>query len=104
MPYTPATQRPRPPSADIPRHSETVLRADGSRIEIRLWQSARGLAYSIEYRHGAQRLLCYEGDMREASRTRHGRAAPYAFRSIEQLRYDFERELGEISDGVQTPA
>jgi hypothetical protein len=99
MPYT---RKPR--LASIPQHAETVLRADGSRIEIRLWQGARGLAYFIEYRHGAQRLLCYEGDMREASRTRHGRAAPYAFRSIEQLRYDFERELGEISDGVQTPA
>ena len=101
MPYT---RKLRPPSADILRHSETVLRADGSRVEVRLWQGARGLAYLIEYRQGAQRLLCYEGDMREASRTRHGRAAAYTFRSIEQLRYDFERELGEISDGVETPA
>lgn len=101
MPYT---RKLRSASADIPRHAETVLRADGSRVEMRLWQGARGLAYFIEYRLGAQRLLCYEGDMRDATRTRHGRAAPYAFRSIEQLRYDFERDLEEISDGIETPA
>jgi hypothetical protein len=101
MPYT---REPRLASAGIPQHAETVLRTDGSRVEMRLWQGARGLAYLIEYRQGAQRLLCYEGDTREATRTRHGRAVPYAFRSIEQLRYDFEREFEEINDGGEAPA
>ncbi len=104
MPYIPPLRRSHLAGATAPRHVETVVRADGSRIEMRLWQGVRGLAYFMEYRRGAERLLCYEGDLREATRSRHGRAAPYAFRSIEQLRYDFERDLEGIEGGDEAQA
>jgi hypothetical protein len=73
---------------------QRCLLPDGASIEIRLARGARGPAYRLAYLRGGECLLSYErraaqGDLRVLR----GRAAPYAFRSVEQLRYDFERDL-----------
>ena len=95
MPYSPE------PS---PLHAEVVLRGDGSRIELRLWRDAQGPACRIECLRAGETLLRYQADSRTAVRALRGRGAPYAFRSIEQLRYDFERDLEEIDGGDEAPA
>ena len=102
MPYIRKTGR--AVDAAVPQHGETVLRADGSRIEMRLWRGAQGPACRIEYLRAGEPLLSYEADSRGAVRALRGRAAAYAFRSIEQLRYDFERDLEGIDRGGQAPA
>ena len=61
---------------------EKVLLADGALLEIEL--AADG-GYRLRY--GA--LVEYRNHRRRVA----GRALPYAFRSVEQLRYDFERDL-----------
>jgi len=73
---------------------QRCLLPDGAWMEIRLARDARGLAYRLAFLRGGECLLSYErrpaqGDLRAL----HGRTAPYAFRSVEQLRYDFERDL-----------
>jgi hypothetical protein len=73
---------------------QRCLLPDGDAIEIRLAREARGLAYRLAYLRGGACLLRYEhGAAQPHTRSLRGRAAPYAFRSIEQLRYDFERDL-----------
>jgi hypothetical protein len=73
---------------------QRCLLPDGDAIEIRLAREARGLAYRLAYLRGGACLLRYEhGAARPHTRSLRGRAAPYAFRSVEQLRYDFERDL-----------
>lgn len=70
------------------------LLPDGDWLEIRLAREAHGLAYRLAYLRGGECLLCYEHRAaRPHARTLRGRAVPYAFRSVEQLRYDFERDL-----------
>lgn len=69
------------------------LQAGGAWIEIRLAQDARGLHYRLAYGRDGDCLLCYENRPPSGHlRTLRGRAVPYAFRSVEQLRYDFERD------------
>ena len=63
---------------------EKVLLADGTLLEVEL---AAGGAYRLRY--GA--LVEYADGRRRVC----GRALPYAFRSVEQLRYDFERDVEE---------
>lgn len=73
---------------------QRCLLPEGDRIELRLARAARGLAYRLAYLRAGECLLCYEhGGVGPHARTLRGRTAPYAFRSIEQLRYDFEREV-----------
>jgi len=64
---------------------EKVLLADGTLLEIEL--AADG---SYRLRYGAQ--VEYRNHGRRAG----GRALPYAFRSVEQLRYDFERDVESL--------
>ena len=67
---------------------------NGDCIEIRLVRKARALAYRLSYLRAGDCLLRYEhGPAVPHARILRGRAAPYAFRSVEQLRYDFERDL-----------
>jgi hypothetical protein len=67
---------------------------DGDCVEIRLAREARALAYRLAYLRGGECLLCYEHSAaRPHRRMVRGRTAPYDFRSVEQLRYDFERDL-----------
>lgn len=73
---------------------ERVLRPGGARLEIALWRDARALRYRLECERGGQTLVRYDNDSpRGHLRTLAGRAMPYAFRSVEQLRYDFERDM-----------
>jgi len=82
-----------PTSADLVLEQRCVL-PDGDHIEIHLARSAERLAYRLAYLRGGASLLSYEsGARREHLRIVRGRVVPYAFRSVEQLRYDFEREL-----------
>ena len=67
---------------------------DGAWLELRLARGPAGLVYRLAYRREGDCLLAYESDARRGPlRILRGRTSPYAFRSIEQLRYDFEREL-----------
>ncbi len=61
--------------------SEKVL-LEGGLLEIELHGDLR------------YRLRCGERvEYADGRRRRRGRAAPYEFRSVEQLRYDFEKDL-----------
>jgi len=72
---------------------EVVLQADASRVELLLWRSARGFAYRLECAHAGALLVRYDNETpRGHLRSVLGRVAPYEFRSVEQLRYDFERD------------
>lgn len=72
---------------------EVVLQADDSRVELLLWRSPRGLAYRLQCTRGDSLLVRYDNETpRGHLRSVLGRAAPYEFRSVEQLRYDFERD------------
>jgi hypothetical protein len=42
---------------------------------------------------GRYRLRCGEVEYTDGRRTVRGRTTPYEFRSVEQLRYDFEKDL-----------
>ncbi len=65
--------------------TEKVLLADGTLLEIEL--AADG---SYRLRYGA--LVEYRNHRRRVG----GRALPYDFRSVEQLRYDFERDVESL--------
>lgn len=73
---------------------ERALGAGGALLGIWLWRDARGLKYRLECERGARSLVRYDNETpRGHLRTLAGRASPYAFRSVEQLRYDFERDM-----------
>ncbi len=69
--------------------AEKVLLADGTLLEVEL-ESDGGylLRYGalVEYANGRRRLR--------------GRSLPYEFRSVEKLRYDFERDVEEQGGGL----
>ncbi len=70
---------------------------DGDCVEIRLARDARGLTYRLAYLRGGECLLRYEhAAVQPHARWMRGRSAPYAFRSVEQLRYDFERDVESL--------
>jgi hypothetical protein len=66
----------------MPGLREKVLLADGALLEIEL---DADLGYVLRY--GA--LVEYANHRRRVG----GRELPYEFRSVEQLRYDFERDV-----------
>lgn len=74
---------------------ECLLLSRRERIDIRL--SPDG--WRIAYVRGGATLLAYEGDSGAARCLRGGMARPYRFRSVEQLRYDFDRDLQALRDG-----
>jgi hypothetical protein len=79
-------------------YRESIQRSDGLRVEIALWRGKGALGYRLECRHGGRVLVRYARERRGGdTRTAFGRCAPYAFRSVEQLRYDFERELEALA-------
>jgi hypothetical protein len=66
-------------------------------LGIWLWRDPRGLRYRLECERAGQSLVRYDNESpRGPLRTLAGRTAPYAFRSVEQLRYDFERDMGAV--------
>jgi hypothetical protein len=82
-----------PTSADTILAQRCVL-PDGAWIDVRITRAAQGLAYRLAFARGNACLLSYERSAAQGdTRTLRGRSVPYAFRSVEQLRYDFERDL-----------
>ena len=63
---------------------ETILLGDAV-IEIRLSEELR---YRLSY---GERVIYESG-----RRTVRGRSEPYEFKSVEQLRYDFERDVAAV--------
>ncbi|MGH8739014.1 MAG: hypothetical protein ACREVC_16800 [Burkholderiales bacterium] len=73
----------------MPRLQEKVLLDDGALLEIEL---CADLGYRLRY--GA--LVEYANGRRRVQ----GRVLPYEFRSVEQLRYDFERDVEAAGGSV----
>ena len=48
--------------------------------------------YRLSCRQGKKVLVEYKGDARRHGRTVRGRESAYEFKSVEKLRYDFERD------------
>lgn len=66
--------------------AERHLRADGQVIEAVVDSPAR---YRLRFGRPGAWLVSYEDGRRVVK----GRRQPYAFRSVEQLRYDFEKDV-----------
>lgn len=66
----------------------------GRRIEIRLASPGR---YRLACLARGRLLVEYTGDGTQHRRHRLGRDARYEFRSVEQLRYDFERDVADAA-------
>lgn len=75
--------------------------AAGAQITIALWRArGRSLHYRLCLLRDGTRLVCYHGTAPGGARRQlRGRTLPYEFRSVEQLRYDFERDL-EAANGA----
>ncbi len=74
--------------------AERVVLSEDEVIETFLSHCDWRLAY---LRRGAT-LLAYEGGAEGASRVARGNSRPYRFRSVEQLRYDFDRDVRALRD------
>lgn len=72
---------------------ERVVLPGGLRIEIML--EARG-EYRLACWARADLLVRYSGDGTRHRRHLRGRESAYQFRSVEQLRYDFERDVADV--------
>ena len=67
---------------------ETVVLANGRLLKIELTAE---LAYTLRYGE----LVEYSNHRRRVR----GRTMPYTFRSVEQLRYDFEEDVRRVEEG-----
>jgi hypothetical protein len=67
-------------------YRERHQRADGRLVEAGVDSQAR---YVLRFGRPGDWLVSYE----DGRRTVKGRRQPYAFRSVEQLRYDFEKDV-----------
>jgi hypothetical protein len=80
---------------------EKVVVSDESIIEIVVWRLPRptpdrphGFKYRLYYGRGGVCLVRYDNETGKGDhRHVHGRELPYEFKSIEQLRRDFERDV-----------
>jgi hypothetical protein len=77
--------------------AECVLLPDGRRAEITV--RAKGAYRLACWRHG-RLLLEYAGDGPQHRRRAQGRETAYRFRSVEQLRYDFERDVADTASSA----
>ena len=68
---------------------ERGLLENGNLIEILLFFDRN---YRLSCRKGKNLLVEYKGDGRKHGKKLRGRESAYAFKSVEQLRYDFERD------------
>ena len=71
---------------------ERLILPRGVRIEVRL---ARGGRYRLACYARGRLLVEYAGDGTAHRRRVQGREGVYDFRSVEQLRYDFERDVAD---------
>ena len=65
--------------------SETVILSD---VRVRIWFND-----ASDYRLSYGDAVVYEPGRRRVR----GRSAPYEFRSVEQLRYDFEQDVAALA-------
>jgi hypothetical protein len=68
---------------------ERVVLPGGEILELKLLHQ---MQYRLTFRQGKKSLVEYQGNGRKHSRTVSGRASAYEFKSVEKLRYDFERD------------
>jgi hypothetical protein len=68
---------------------ETVVLPDGTQVTITL---AEDMMYCLRYGE----LVEYTNGRRRVR----GRTLPYTFRSVEQLRYDFEEDVRRVEQGL----
>ena len=81
--------------------AERIFGPEARRLELSLRIEDGALRYCLRADGG---VLQYDNDGGMHRRILRGQAAPYAFRSIEQLRYDFERELEDLDSGDDAQA
>ena len=74
----------------MPVFEERIVLADAALVEIIF---ERGGRYRLRCLRGGEPMVEYGNDGKVHRRRRHGREQRYEFRSVEQLRYDFEREV-----------
>jgi len=68
---------------------ECAVLPGGAVLELQL---LNGLQYRLTVTKGQMTLVEYKGSSGRHSRAVRGRAGAYEFKSVEKLRYDFERD------------
>ena len=68
---------------------ERAVLPGGEVLELRL---SNGMRYRLSVKKGQKILVEYKGNGGRHSRAVRGRALAYEFKSVEKLRYDFERD------------
>lgn len=68
---------------------ERVVLPGGEVLELKLLNE---MQYSLIFRQGRKTLVEYKGNGGKHARTVRGRESAYEFKSVEKLRYDFERD------------
>lgn len=68
---------------------ERVVLPGGEIFELDLLNETR---YRLIVRRGRKPIVEYKGNGKKSSRTVQGRESAYEFKSVEKLRYDFERD------------
>ena len=68
---------------------ERAVLPGGAVLELQL---LNGMRYRLTVRKGRKILVEYKGEGGRHSSAVRGRAAAYEFKSVEKLRYDFERD------------
>lgn len=68
---------------------ERVVLPGGEVLELKLLNE---MQYSLTFRQGRKTLVEYKGNGTRHGRTVRGRDSAYEFKSVEKLRYDFERD------------
>ncbi len=69
---------------------ERIVLPEGGFFDLRLLGVNR---YSLSFRRARQVLVEYKGGGKRHSKMLRGRVSPYEFKSVEKLRYDFERDV-----------
>ena len=68
---------------------ENAVLPGGEIVELKL---SNGMQYRLTVQKGKKPLVEYEGGSGRHSRAVRGRESAYEFKSVEKLRYDFERD------------
>lgn len=68
---------------------ERAVLPGGEILELKL---SNGMQYSLTVKKGSRSLVEYKGNGGKHGRVVRGRAGACEFKSVEQLRYDFERD------------
>ena len=76
----------------MPGYEERVVLAEGVLAEIALERAGR---YRLRFARAGELLVEYRSDGAQHRRRSRGGEHGYEFRSVEQLRYDFERDVEE---------